>query len=157
MHGGHHVHELEAGERHGEDGGDPGGGIPLDRALGNRQHHHRDAEAALAELGDDLLALRASLEEPVDDDDVGPQLARLGRRAAAVAHDVDELDLRLRVQQAAHVLGDLGHVLHEEEADGNARGGHQADDTTLNRAGPEPGIRAITTARSSWGPRGSRS
>ena len=117
MHGDDDVDELEAGERHPEDGVDPGGGVPCHGVLGDRQHHDRDAEAALAKLGNDLLALRASLEEPVDDDDVRAQLARLGRGAPAVVDDVDELDLRLRVQQAAHVLGDLGHVLDEEEAD----------------------------------------
>ena len=40
---------------------------------------------------------------------------------------------RLGAEQAAHVLGDLGHVLDQEQADGTGGTGHQADDTTLNR------------------------
>ena len=63
-----------------EDGVDAGGRVAADRVLGHGQHDDRDPEARLAELRDDLLALRPALEEPVDDDDVGAQLARPGRR-----------------------------------------------------------------------------
>ncbi len=111
----------------------PATGSRLDRVLGHGQHDDRDPEARLAELGDDLLALGPALEEPVHDDDVGAELAGLGDRAAAVGHDVDQLHLGLGAEQAAHVLGDLGHVLDQEQADGTGGTGHQADDTTLNR------------------------
>ena len=66
---------------------------------------------------DDAAPLRAPLEQPVDDDDVGAQLLDLGRHAATVCDDIDQLDRLLGVEQAADVLGDLWHVLDEEQAD----------------------------------------
>ncbi len=132
------VHELEAGERHAEHRVDAGARVAADRVLGHGQHDDGDPEAGLAELGDDLLALRPTLEEPVDDDDVGPELAGLGDGAAAVGDDVDELHLRLGAEQPAHVLGHLGDVLDEEQADRAGGGGHQADDTTLIRGSRHP-------------------
>ena len=66
---------------------------------------------------DDALTLRAPLEQPVDDDDVGPHLLDLRGGPAAVRDDVDQPDGLLGVEEAADVLRHLRHVLHEEEAD----------------------------------------
>ena len=90
----------------------------------------------------------------------------------AVAHDVEQLDRGLRVEQAADVLGDLGDVLDDEEAD-LVR--HRPDSTTQARAacrpdGPmRPSGRVTRRTGASgpagdhddrpivWGPSGSRS
>ena len=61
----------------------------------------------------------------------GRSCATWAERLAAVGHDVEQLDLRLRVEQPADVLGDLRDVLDQEEAD--LASGHRPDDTTLIR------------------------
>ena len=110
------VHQVEAGERHREDAVDARVDVDVDRVLRDRQDDHRDAEAGLAELLDELGALDPALEQVVDEDDVGPQLADLGQRLAAVADDVEQLHRLLRVEQPADVLRDLGDVLDDQEA-----------------------------------------
>ena len=125
------VDQLEARERHREDARDPGGGVRLDRALRNREHDEGDRRPDLADELDHATGLGPALEQPVDDHHVRTQLLDLRRRPAAVRDDVDELDGLLGVEEAADILGDLRHVLHEEEA--NLAGGrrHQGDDTRL--------------------------
>ena len=59
--------------------GSPPRGIELDRVLGHGQDDDRHADPALVELVDELEALDPALEQGIDDDDVGPELARSGR------------------------------------------------------------------------------
>ena len=80
------------------------------------------------ELADQGRALDPALEERVDDDDVGSELGDLGRHLRAIGHDVEQLDLLLRVQQAPDVLTDLRDILDDEQAD-LIGGGHRADYT----------------------------
>ena len=65
---------------------------------------------------DQLEALDPALEERVDEDDVGPELPDRGDRPRAVGQHVEELDPGLCVQQIADVLGDLWHILDDEQA-----------------------------------------
>ena len=78
-HAGDAGHQVEAGERHRQDAVDALAGVDLDRVLRDGQDDHRDAEAGLVDLLDELRALDPALEQRVDEDDVGPQLADLGR------------------------------------------------------------------------------
>src|SRR5664280_2830861 len=129
--------------------------IVVDWLLQGRTKGHRDVETALAEDLDDPVTLRAPLEQPVADDDVGAQLLDLGRHPAAVRHDVHELDRLLGVEQAADVLGDLWHILDQEQADLARRTRHRRRRYQTQPA--SPGLRARMTSRSSCGPSGSRS
>ncbi|MEJ7697623.1 MAG: hypothetical protein WKF78_13645 [Candidatus Limnocylindrales bacterium] len=61
-------------------------------------------------------SLDPALEQRVDEDDVRAELTDLGERLASVGQDVEDLDLRLRVEEAADVLGDLRHVFDDEQA-----------------------------------------
>ena len=64
----------------------------------------------------DLQTVDLALQQGVDDQHVGLKLPDWSSRLATVGDDVEQLDLRLRVEQAADVLGDLRHVLDEEQA-----------------------------------------
>jgi hypothetical protein len=91
---------------------------------------------------DELEALHPTLEQSVGDHDVGPQLGDLAGRLRAIRDDVEQLDGRLRVEEAPDVLGDLGDVLDQEQADlGGASGRHRGDDTTAPRSGGRPDVR----------------
>ena len=70
----------------------------------------------ILDLLDELKALDPALEQRVDEDDVRPELLDLGDDLRSVGHHVEELDARLRVQQAADVLRHLRDVLDEEQA-----------------------------------------
>ena len=106
----------------------PGLGIGLDRLLGDGQDDHRHAGPGGVELADQRRALDPALEQRVDDDHVGSELGDLARDLRAVGHDVEQLDLLLRVEQAPDVLPDLRDVLDDEQAD-LIGGGHRADYT----------------------------
>ena len=95
---------------------DPELGVGLDRVLGDGQHDHRHVDAGLVELLDELGTLDPALQERIDEDDVRAKLSDLGRGLAAIAQDVEQFHRLLRVQQAPDVLGDLRHVLDDEEA-----------------------------------------
>ena len=109
-------HQVEAGERHRQDAVDAERRVGLDRVLRHGQDDDRDAELGLVDLLDELGALDPALEQRVDEDDVGPQLPDRGDRPRAVGQHVEQLDPGLGVQQAADVLGDLWHVLDDEQA-----------------------------------------
>ena len=125
------VMQVEARERHREDAVDavPRGPGPMG-FCGHGQDDDRDAEVGLVDLLDELEAL-----------DPCPGAARRrGRRPAGAAGSVamafepsastsSSLTVGLRVQQAADVLRDLGHVLDDEQARLITRS-HRADDTT---------------------------
>ena len=69
------------------------------------------------DLLDELGALEPALQQGVDEDDVGAQLADRGDRLAAVGRATSSsLTRRLRVQQAADVLRDLRNVLDDQQA-----------------------------------------
>ena len=125
-----------------------------------------------------LQALDPALQERVDEDDVRPQLADLGEHLAAVGDDVEQLHRRLRVEQPADVLRDLGDVLDDQQACLiAARMPDIGLDDTTRPVGRPPGVprrtgrgsgravaadaaqgrSAITIARSEPGPNGSRS
>ena len=127
-------HQLVAGERHREHGMDPRSRVGCDGLLGHGQHDHRNLRAGRVDLLNEGEALELALEERVDQHDVRAELGDDARHAAAVAHDVQQLDRGLRVQQPADVLRDLGDILDDEEAD-LVR--HRADSTT--RVGPWTG------------------
>ena len=103
--------------------------VGLDRVLRHGQDDDRHAEAGLVDLLDQAGALDPALQERIHDHDVGPQLLDLEEGLAALAEHVKQLDLALRVQEAADVLRDLRHVLDDEQAC-LVTGCHQADDTT---------------------------
>ena len=71
-------HQVEAGERHRQDAVDARARVRLDRVLGHGQHDDRHAELGLVDLLDELGALEPALQQGVDEDDVGPQLADRG-------------------------------------------------------------------------------
>ena len=83
---------------------------------GHRQHDDRHVELRRVDLLDELGALDPALEQGVDEHDVRAELADLGERLAAVGQDVEQLHGLLRVEQAADVLGDLRHVLDDQQA-----------------------------------------
>ena len=103
-------------------------GVRVDRRLGNGQDDDGHAQLRIADLLHELGALDPALQERVDQDDVRPQLLDLRQRLGALADHVEQLDLRLRVQQPADVLGDLRHVLDDQQARLVA-GCHRGDDT----------------------------
>ncbi len=78
---------------------------------------------------DELWPLDPTLEQRVDQDDIGAELVDRRDDAASIGQDVEELDPRLRVEQAADVLGDLGDVFDDQEANLVTRW-HPPDDTT---------------------------
>ena len=91
-------------------------------------------DARLVDLVDEVHALDAALEQRVDEDDVGPQLGHQTGDPRPVGDDVEQLDRRLRVEESADVLRDLGDVLDDEESELIR---HRADSTTHGR-GPCP-------------------
>ncbi len=124
--------QLVAGERHGQDAVDAVAGVRRHGLLRDGEHDHRDLEAGLVDLGDQVHALDPTLEQRVHHDHVRAELADEREHARAIAHDVQQLDRGLRVEQPADVLRDLGNVLDHEEAD-LVR--HRPDSTT--QAGPQ--------------------
>ena len=78
---------------------------------------------------DQLGALDPTLEQCVDEDDVGSKLLDRRQDPAPIGQDVEQLDPRLRVEQATDVLGDLRDVFDDEEACLVTRW-HPPDDTT---------------------------
>ena len=125
------VDELVARERHRQHAVDPLPDVDRDRLLRDRQHDDGDARARLVELVDERHALDPALQERVHEHDVGPQLRHQTGDPRPVGDDVEQLDRRLRVEQPADVLRDLGDVLDDEESDLIR---HRADSTT--RSGP---------------------
>ena len=109
--------QVEPGERHHQDAVDAPSGIRDDGLLWDGQHDHRDAEARGMDVLDDRHPLDPSLEQGVDDHDIGPQLRDEVDDLAAVGHHVEELDRALGVQQTPDVGGDLLDILDDEEAD----------------------------------------
>ena len=88
------VHQVEAGERHRQHGVHASLRVDVDRVLGHGQHDDRHLEARLVDLLGELRTLDPTLQQGVDEHDVGSQLADLGERLAAVGDDVEELDAR---------------------------------------------------------------
>ena len=111
------VHEVVARERHRKHGVDAAFGARLDRILGNGQDDHGHAEALALDLLDQGKTLDPPLQEGVHQHHVRSQLLRRGDRLGAVRQDIEKLDVRLRVEEAAYVLCDLRDVLDEQEAD----------------------------------------
>ena len=74
-------------------------------------------EPSCAQAGGEVQPADLALQQGVDHDDVRVPLADELGHLPSVADDVEQLDVRLRVEQAADVLRDLRHVLDEEEAD----------------------------------------
>ena len=106
--------------------------------LRDGEHDHRDLEAGLVDLGHQVHALDPALEQRVHQDHVRAELADEPEHARPVAHDVQQLDRGLRVEQAADVLRDLGDVLDDEETD-LVR--HRLDSTTqAGRWTPAPKV-----------------
>ena len=122
-------HQVEPGERHREDAVDARVVIDLDRVLRDRQDDDRDADLGLVDQLDELRALDPTLEKRVDEDDIGAELVDRRDDAASIGQDVEELDPRLRVEQAADVLGDLGDIFDDQEPNLVTRW-HPPDDTT---------------------------
>ena len=110
------VDEVEAGERHRQDAVDATFRVGLDGVLRHGQDDDRHAETGLVDLLDEARALDPALQERVDDHHVRPQLLDLEQGLAAFTQDVEQLDLALRVQEAADVLRDLRHVLDDQQA-----------------------------------------
>ena len=170
----HPVDEVVAGERHREHRIDALGRVDLDRVLGHREDDDRRARPPFAELLGDGHAAHPALEQRVDDDDVGLELLDLAPDLGPVRHDIQQLDLRLGVEEAADVLGDLRDVLDDEEADlvtaGHRGRVYQGATVRLRSGSPAPpdvptrpspgdahGRTAMRMARSAPGPCGSRS
>ena len=115
------------------------------------------------DLLDELRALDPALQQGVDHHDVGAELADLLDRPAAVGEHVEQLDRLLGVQQAADVLGDLRHVLDDQEARlvaaraarHGARRYHGAPHAArVGTRRPDQARSAMRTARSAPGPIG---
>ena len=83
---------------------------------GHGQRDDRHVEPGLADVHRDLEAVHLALQQGVDDQHVGLELTDLVDHRPAVGDDVEQLDLRLRVEKAANVVRDLRHVLDEEQA-----------------------------------------
>ena len=92
------------------------------------------------DLLDQLETLDPALEERVDEDDVRPELPDRGDRPRAIGQHVEELDPGLCVQQIADVLGDLWHILDDEQARLITLG-HRPDDTTGHERETHPVVR----------------
>ena len=104
------------GERHRQDAVDAPLRIGLDGILRHGQDDDRHPEAGFVDLLDEARALHPALQERVDDHDVRSQFLDLEQGLAAFTQDVEQLDLALCVQEAADVLGDLRHVLDDQQA-----------------------------------------
>ena len=142
-------HQVEAGERHRQDAVDALVGSASTGFWGTVRTMTGTPRLGVVDLLDELQALDPALEQRVDDDDVGPELADLGDGLAAVGDDVEQLDLSLGVQQAADVLRDLRHVLDDQQANlvarwhrptiprGRGSGPARTSPPTGQRAGPD--------------------
>jgi hypothetical protein len=80
----------------------------------------------MSQLLQQLETAQASLEQRVDHQDVRAMGAHLLERRAPVGEHVKQLNVRLRVQHVADVLGDLCDVLDEQQADLRGRARHGA-------------------------------
>ena len=162
-------HQVEARERHRQHAVDADRRVGLDRVLGHGQDDDRDAELGLVDLLDELGPLDPALEQGVDQDDVGTDLVDRGDRPAALGQDVEELDPRLGVEQPADVLGDLRHVLDDQQArlvtrwhrrrryhEGRVWEGPEGPARGTGRRDRQPPLTAIRIARSVPGPMGPR-
>ena len=114
---GQRVHELEARERHREHLDDAHALPDLHRLLGHRDDDDGHAQAGLAHPLGDLEAVDLALQQRVDHEHVGAQLADLVEHDAAVGHGIEQAHLLLVLQQVADVLRDLGDVLDQQQAD----------------------------------------
>ncbi len=111
------IDELEAAERHRQHGIDALVRVPGDRVLGHGHDDDGRRQSLLAQARGEVQAAHLALQQGVDHDDVGVALAHELGHLAAVADHVEELDVRLGVEQATNVLRHLRHVLDEQEAD----------------------------------------
>ena len=111
------AHEVVAREGHREDFRGAHALADLDRLLRHGQADDRQVESRLAHFLRDGQAVDATLKQGVDDQDVRLVLADLVEHYPAVADNLQELDLRLRVEQAADVVRHLGHVLDQQKPD----------------------------------------
>ena len=75
-----------------------------------------DAEPGVADLLGHLEAVDLALQEGVDHERVGTQLADLVHDGATVRHGVEQAHLLLVLEEIAHVLRDLGDVLDQQQA-----------------------------------------
>ena len=117
-------------------------GIGLDRGLGRRQDDDRDPQTSESRICSiELRALDAALQERVHQDDVGASCWIAAAALCPLADHVEQLDPRLRVQQAADVLRDLRDVLDDQQPRLVARW-HPGDDTTRPRTRTHPEVRA---------------
>ena len=103
--------------------------VRLDRVLRDGEDDHRDAEAGIADLLDQLGTLDPALEQGVDHDDVRAHLGDRRDRASALGQHFEELDPGLRFEEATDVLSDLRDVLDDQQAR-LVTGRHHLDDTT---------------------------
>ena len=88
------------------------------------------------DLLDELWSLDATLQQRVDEHDVGPHLADRGDRPGALGQDFEQLDPGLGFEETANVLSDLRDVLDDQQAR-LVTWRHRLDDTT--RVGsPDP-------------------
>jgi len=111
-----HGGQVEPGERHLEHSIDPVLRVLANGILRHGEHDDGHLWVGLAQRLGDLHAAHPALQQRVDDDHVRLVLAHGRHRLVTGRYHLEHLDLRLRLQQRAHVRRDLRHVLDHQEA-----------------------------------------
>ena len=88
---------------------------------------------------DKLWSLDPTLEQGVNDHDIGAHLADCRDGAGSFGQDFEQLDAGLRFEEAADVLRDLRDVLDDQQAR-LVTGRHRLDDTTRVRFRTHPDV-----------------
>jgi len=107
------VDQFESAEGQRQHGIDAAARVAGQGVLRHGQDDHRDIQARVAQLLDELGAFEFALEEQIHHDHVRAQLPGRVNDLRAVGQDLEQLHLRLDAQQVADVLAYLRNVFRD--------------------------------------------